>query len=341
MNLLKTKNLIKTIALLALLTFVLNGLVACGAPNATTPPAIAPAVIEDTVGGIEVLEQEFGECDESEPFAEDNPRFNMAWQGPVNQSARNQDLLEEAFPHVYSSINQLYPLQGSWRKSKAEIMDIVDRYVYSPELNTTVDLLYYFDMVLLVNVAPRLSTTPANNTAQRMQVLVRNGNSNNLANWTRLHNWPISSGRPCGTKRILTPTGVFKLNPSRIYSEYFSALWEGREMYETFFLYHDKQQGGPTGVAIHGTLATTALGRQDSGGCVRIAQDNSKCLLDTLKGDSDNLCMGGGKNGYWGKVPSFLPKGGEADPEFKSDGMLEVNGYRVLVAIYDDVNDFL
>ncbi len=300
-------------------------LVACGGKD-TAPVA---AVIEETPGGLELLEREFGECNEDEEADFNTPQYVRPRSSIVND-----------YPHQFSSLSELYPMRGTWRQSKTEIMDIVDRYLWSPELHRGVRLLHYFEMALLINVAPRDDSYPQNSSAQRMQVLVRDDGPDDLNQWKRIHSWPISSGTPCG-KKIATFTGVYKFNPSRIYQEYFSELFEGADMYETMFLYSQYLNGRSTGVAIHGTYKTTHLGRQDSGGCIRVHRDNSQCLYETIEGRRSERCLDGGLLNYRGRVPSFLPRYGEADPEYLRNGKLEVDGIKVLVVIFNDSEDLL
>lgn len=295
-------------------------------------------IIEKTQGGQELLQMEFTECDTSKIST--NPyEYEQTRQNPSHPLVIKQSSVEEQFPLLYSSIDKVFPLRGSWRKSKEEIFDIVYRHFWSPEQNRPVKMLGYFDMVLLINVAQRSDFSKENSSAQRMQILVRNGDSNNLDDWNRIHVWPISSGNPCGQK-IETPTGVFKLDPGRFHPEYYSILFKNVEMFETMFLYHNYQNGKATGVAIHGTYKTEKLGRRDSGGCIRLYRDNSQCLFNTLQGNIEKPCLGGGYLNYRGTVPSFMSQNGEADPDFLTD-RLEVRGYKVLVAIYNDSEDLL
>lgn len=334
MKTLKPTQLFKFAGLMALAlpAFVL---ISCGKHQAA--PQVKPAVIEDTESGFAIIEQEFSEC-EGESIPE-NPLDYVQYRPSSSSSAYNQQRTVEAqYRHIFSSIDHAFPLRGSWRKSKAEILDIVDRHIWSPEQGKVINMLEYFDMVLMINVAARNSNSPENSSAQRMQVLVRNSPSNDVNTWNNIHTWPISSGRPCG-KKIETPTGVFKFNPSRIYSDYYSNLFDNVRMFETMFLYHSYQDGRPTGVAIHGTEVVEKLGRRDSGGCVRVYKEDMTCLFDTITGRRSSKCLAGGKLDYYGRVPSFLSRNGEADPEFLRSGHLEVNGYKVLIAIFDDAND--
>ena len=304
--------------------------------------------IEDTLGGVDFLNREFGECDESitatDPY---NQEFKYVYQR--TGETIEQRIVEDNFPHDYSSEDKKFPLRGSWRKTKAEIMDIVNRQIHSTSVGGQVPLLHYFDMVLLINAADHDENVPENSSAQRMQVYVRNGDSNEIKNWTRSKVWRVSTGRPCGQK-IATPTGVFKLDPtvdlsnpgnSRFSSNYYSRQFDDIQMYETMFMFHNYQNGALTGVAIHGTYKTSHLGRQDSGGCIRLHRKNSKCLYDTFAGNLSSTCIPGSKLDYWGQVPSLMNNGGEADPEIRSNGSMEIGGYKVLVAIFNDKEDTL
>jgi hypothetical protein len=319
---------------------LLSGLVACQ-PQHRIP--VQDAFIENTEGGMEVLDREFGEdyqCDEGELHDDNTPTFVYQRPAMTGLAGQRQQEIESQFPHTFPSLGQMYPNRGTWRQTKEEVLDLVDRHIWSPEENRVVRLLHYFDMVLLMNVAPRLEGASEDLSAQRMQVLIRRNNSNNLQDWQRLHTWPISSGIPCG-RRIATFTGVYKFNPQRMYSSYSSNLWDGVDMYESMFLYHNYRNGNPTGVAIHGTYLTERLGYRDSGGCVRLYRDNSQCLFSTITGGNSRGCLGGGQTDYYGKVPSFLPTQGEADPEYLRSGNLEVDGYRVLIVIYNQEDDRL
>ncbi len=323
------KTLVSTLQLILLITLLMgfNFLSSCG-------PDAKEARIEDTEGGLELLEREFGECEE---VTEDD-NIPQYLRRASDFERRNQN--QNTYPHAYASLGEMYPMRGTFRQSKDEILDIVDRYIWSQERGVK-KLLDYFDMVLLLNVAARDSNDPENSSAQRMQVFVRNGNSNNIEDWDLIHTWPISSGIPCG-KKIATFTGVYKFNPDRIYRRYYSQLFDDADMFETMFLYHQYQNGNPTGVAIHGTYATTSLGRKDSGGCVRLHRDNSQCLYETIMGERSSRCLDGGHLNYWGRVPSFMPRYGEADPEYlDANGRLEVNGIKVLVAIFNEKEDRL
>lgn len=318
-------------------SFLLLLMTACES-SFQAPPLLSVA-IEESEGGQDILEREFSKCPTGEEWLDDNTPihpYNRPLQNGV--SAQRQRDVESDFPHSYKSLDEMFPLRGSWRQSRQEVLDLVDRHVWSPELGRVVPLLHYFDMALLINVAHRADDAAANLSAQRMQILVREDSSNNLEDWSRIHTWPISSGIPCG-KKITTFTGVFKFNPSRFHEKYASKLWDGVDMYESMFLYHRYQNGDSTGVAIHGTYLTENLGRRDSGGCVRVYRENSQCLFRTLTGQIDKPCLAGGHTNYFGRVPSFLPTQGEADPEYLSSGELEVNGYKVLVVLFNDEND--
>ena len=323
--------------------FLLASIFLTGCGDDPSPAQNQPAVIEESEGGLALIEREFGECDPNDIPEEDNPRFRAQEQSRYHSYAAGQQyhVVTSAFPHEFNSLEEMYPNRGSWRQSKDEIMDIVDRYIYDPQVGRAVPMLKFFDMVLMINVADRQSGDPSNSSAQRMQVYVRSNSSHFLEDWDLIKTWPISSGNPCGEK-IATPTGVFKLDPSdgRFTPSYFSRQFDNVDMFETMFLYHAYQDGRQTGVAIHGTYKTSILGRRDSGGCIRLYRENSQCLFNSIIGEGNN-CLGDDRNHYMGQVPSFLPRNGEAEPEYLSSGALTVSGIKVLVAIYDDKNDRL
>jgi hypothetical protein len=328
-----------------LLMFVTSFFVACSGPRAKIE-----TVIEETEGGLELLEREFAEC-EGDIEDYNTPQFVRERAEFDYLRVSNQRNIEEQFPHTYSTIGEMYPQMGSARQTKAEIMDLVDRHIWSSELNRGVQLLHFFDMALVLNVADRTDADPENSSAQRMQVYVRNSSSNDdLATWDLVQTWPISSGRPCRTangNKIATFTGVYKFDPTRMSDRHYSNEWDGADMFETMFLYHyyldengnERSEPRETGVAIHGTYKTSTLGRRDSGGCIRLYRDNSKCLFETIMGDRSTSCLGGGELDYRGPTASFDPYYGEADPEyFGRSQSVQVDGIRVLVAIYNDKN---
>lgn len=325
-----------------LLLLLLSSFTGCGDNHDNEVKA---SFIEDTEGGEEIIEREFGEnfnCDEGDIFDDNEPNYvrNLPWQ--TGSAAGYQRSVEHHYPHTYSSLDQMFPERGSWRQTKDEIMDLVDRHLWSPERQGVVRMLNYFDMALLINVAPRKKESPQGHSAQHMQIYVRTNNSDNFEDWKRIATWPISSGIPCG-KRIATFTGVYKFNPSRMYSDYKSSLWDDIDMYESMFLYHKYQNDKNTGVAIHGTYLTERLGYRDSGGCVRVYREDSKCLFETITGRATKQCLDDTLSSYRGTVPSFLPTHGEADPEYfgYNNNRLEMDGYRVLIAIFNDSEDRL
>lgn len=316
-------------------------LISCGSKDERfEQPSQEAAVIEETDGGCDVLAQEFGvECDLNEGSYK-----RSAWT-PINTTAarashsKNEQVLTD-HPLTESSADKEFPLRGSWRQSRTEVMDLVNRWMWSPEQQKPVRLLNYFDMALIINVAARTDQTPSHRSAQQMQVFVRQDDSDIFTDWKRIHIWPVSSGLPGGAK-IATYTGVFKLDPKRLFEDYSSESFKGANMYESMFLYHEYQNGDLSGVAIHGTYNYGKLGRRDSGGCIRLAREKAQCLFNTITGRLSHSCLEGGLTKYWGTVPSFIPRYGEADPEYLRSGLLEVGGYRVLVAIYNDDKDEL
>ncbi|MCJ8278234.1 MAG: hypothetical protein MJK18_15445, partial [Bdellovibrionales bacterium] len=130
----------------------------CGSDDSSfVQPSTEPAVFEqeETDGGCDLLSREFDvECDTEAIEATRKP-----YNGPSSAISRAADARHDQVmtehPHEYSSRDKEFPLRGSWRQTKAEILDIVDRYLWSPEEQRPVELMQYFDMVLLINVAPR------------------------------------------------------------------------------------------------------------------------------------------------------------------------------------------
>ena len=339
MNLKNNDSFLKQTVVAPLLLAFLLVLTACG-KSSPAPFVDAPSMIEESIDGEEIIEREFSECAEGESASENPMDYVQIRQNSSHPMVKKQISVQEQFPLLYSSLEKSFPLRGSWRKTKAEILDLVHRYLWSPEQNKPVPMLGYFDMVLLVNVSARSPQSPETSSAQRMQILVRDGASNHLDQWKRIHVWPISSGNPCARK-VETPTGVFKLDPARFHPEYYSKQFDNIEMFETMFLHHRYQSGKLTGIAIHGTYLTEKLGRRDSGGCIRLLRENSQCLFNTIRGDLKKSCLDGGYINYRGTVPSFMDQNGEADPHFLSNNQLEIEGYKVLVAIYKDSEDLL
>ena len=307
-------------------------------------PPLGPDVIESSPGGRELIEQESDTEDTKISQCNEDPNNNpygyrQALQGSYSNYVEKQLQVDRDFPRLYSSLDKDFPLRGSWRKTKDEILDVVNKWLWSPEKGKPVQMLSYFDMVLMINTSQRYTHSSENSSAQRMQILARNGESNDLQDWDLIEVWPVSTGTPCG-KKIETPTGVYKLDPLRFHNNYHSYQFENIKLFETMFLHHNYQNGRLTGVAIHGTYATEKLGRKASGGCIRVYRDRSKCLFNTIRGDIDKPCLKGGYLNYYGTVPSFLSRNGEADPEFYSKG-LETEGFKVLVAIFNDGDDLL
>ena len=313
----------------------MNFLASCGSDDAKETTIIEEQEGEESA--LELVEREFEAC-QGQPIEDPNtPKYlrrsnDFDWGDTSYMS------------HSFRSLGEMYPERGSYRQSKAEILDIVDRHMYSPEKYRNVKLLEYFDMVLLLNVAPRFSSTDPDSSAQRMQILVRRkgSTSNRLADWNKVETWPISSGLPCmtasGVEKIATYTGVYKFNPNRLHWKYKSELWDV-DMYQTAFLHHRYLNGATTGVAMHGTMETSSLGRRASGGCIRVGQPKMQCLFETINGMRSTPCLNDDRLDYSGTVPSLLAEYGEADPEIMSDGGIEMNGIRVLIAIFNDEND--
>lgn len=97
-------------------------------------------------------------------------------------------------------------------------------------------------------------------STQRMTVEV-----NGRAQYT----WPVSTGRWL----YGTPKGTFR--PKRLEREWYSTIYDNAPMpYSVFFT---------GGYAIHGTTATSRLGRRASHGCVRLAVGNAARLFSLVE----------------------------------------------------------
>jgi hypothetical protein len=103
-----------------------------------------------------------------------------------------------------------------------------------------------------------------------------------------LYDWPVSTGRETSELDVhghiqstSTPTGYYELDSRRFYVQHKSGQWEEPMPYAMFF---DWNTGGrPTGVAIHGTANTTALGTRASAGCVRLSPGHARILFDLIR----------------------------------------------------------
>ena len=321
-------------SLLLLLTLTAMG---CGKNKANEEPPPQAFQVSPQSEDCDVFAREFGvDCEAGSQDQRYGQGSNKRPKSNIKkQNEKRQAQVQRRHPHRYSSRNRTFPNEGSWRKTARQVDDILDRVIWSPEKQRAARMIDDFDMVLYVNVAPRSKRTRERSSAQRMQVFVRQGRS-----FFRTHLWKVSSGRPDGDKRIATYTGVFKLDPHRMYEEYKSKQFEDANMHETLFLYHIYRDGKNTGVAIHGTESKRRrLGRRDSGGCIRLDRRNSRCLYNTLRQDRNSDCLGLGIRSLWGLAPSVNAKSSEIDPEYLTKGGLNWKGYRVLVAIIDDPRD--
>lgn len=147
------------------------------------------------------------------------------------------------------------------------------------------ELFAYFDLYLYVNKAPK------GVWAQRMFVFERQPNGR----FRQLFRWLSSTGREKNERYFTTtPVGIFKLDPGRMRTMYYSVQWGGVAMPFAMFL-DFSYASRKSGIAIHGTSGRTEnrLGRRASGGCIRLAEDNARMLYYLIR------------TNYAGMVPEF------------------------------------
>ena len=91
-----------------------------------------------------------------------------------------------------------------------------------------------------------------------------------------IHKWKVSTGK-AGHR---TPNGHYRANANRIYRHYTSRKYNAPMPYSVFF-YH--------GYAVHGTYATSRLGRPASRGCVRLSNSNARKFYNIARAQRSNL----------------------------------------------------
>ncbi|HEU6442215.1 MAG TPA: L,D-transpeptidase [Microvirga sp.] len=102
-----------------------------------------------------------------------------------------------------------------------------------------------------------------NKTTQRMTVSV---------DGVERYSWPVSTG----TIDYSTPTGAF--TPSRLAREHYSREWDNAPMPHSIFF-------TDAGHAIHGSRATSRLGRPASHGCIRLSPTNARILFNLVQAE--------------------------------------------------------
>ena len=124
------------------------------------------------------------------------------------------------------------------------------------------------EVVIIVNKAKEGTAT----SAQTMRVYVKGD---------LLHTFQVSTGKETKVKATsgieymaTTPVGYFR--PATIWKEYQSSQWVGAQMNHPIFFIG--------GIALHSTTADhfSAIGRRDSGGCVRLMPENAKILNELV-----------------------------------------------------------
>lgn len=100
-----------------------------------------------------------------------------------------------------------------------------------------------------------------------------------------VENFLISTGRERSEKYFTTtPSGIFTLDPSRLFRKAYSAKWRNAPMPHAMFLdYSYRTQ--MSGVALHAAVgrAVGDLGHRASGGCVRLPPDKAAALFERVK----------------------------------------------------------
>jgi hypothetical protein len=137
------------------------------------------------------------------------------------------------------------------------------------------DVARYFNTILYVSKAA------GGPWAQRMFVLQR-GASGELA---VVDQFPVSTGRERQEKYFTsTPTGIFTLDPHRMYRMHRSKTWDNAPMPYAMFLdvsYRD----GDSGIALHAATGSGRgkLGSRASGGCVRMPPAKVQQLFEEIR----------------------------------------------------------
>ncbi|WBJ99735.1 L,D-transpeptidase [Methylocystis parvus] len=96
------------------------------------------------------------------------------------------------------------------------------------------------------------------------------------------HSWPVSTARP----GYRTPRGVFSARSlQRIH---YSSKYDDAPMPHSIFF--------SGGYAIHGTYATSALGRPVSHGCVRLSPGHAAQLYGMVRREGARITISGGRS---------------------------------------------
>jgi hypothetical protein len=195
------------------------------------------------------------------------------------------------------------------------------------EQSLTRDLRENFDLFLFVGKG-------AHGTAAQRFYVFRKEKDGRMA---LIYDWAASTGReryeisPQGRRTFTaTPSGLYQLDPKRMYSRYQSRAWNGAMPYAMFFNW--EQRGNLTGVAIHGTAGAGAakLGKRASAGCIHISRAHAKQLFELVRRD------------YGGQVPRFAYDEGSGTMSNRgalmrnaTGALTMTEGYRVLIDVED------
>ncbi len=178
-----------------------------------------------------------------------------------------------------------------------------ERVLARVEAKVPGELASYFNTILYVSKA---SSGP---WAQRMFVFQRDA----YGEFIPVDQFAVSTGREKQERYFTaTPTGIFKLDPGRMFRMHRSKTWDNAPMPYAMFLdvtYRERA----TGIALHaapGKGGHAALGRRASGGCVRMPAGKVKQLFEEIQ-----------QGMHGGMVPEFAWD--EARGRTSTDGVME------------------
>jgi hypothetical protein len=151
-----------------------------------------------------------------------------------------------------------------------------------------------------------------------------------------VYDWAASTGRekrefdPRGRATFTTtPSGLYQLDPDRMYVRYRSMTWDQSMPYAMFFNW--QREGLQTGLAIHAASGAdiARLGERASAGCVHLSPQNARTLFNLIQDE------------YRGVVPRFAVDDNDTMSNkgrfaHNPDGSLKTAaGFKVLIDIED------
>ena len=189
-----------------------------------------------------------------------------------------------------------------------------------------------FDLFIYVNKAEQ------GPWAQHLYAFAKPSSASTRAEMILMLDAAVSTGRETmerakNGQRVSTstPAGFYEFDPERFETGHRSRQWQ-EDMPNAMFFDWDKN-GARTGLAIHGVTdaaSIAALGHRASAGCIQLALDSSRMLMDLVRDD------------FEGRVPVFAhdKKSHETSTsgEFARDAKGQIvmaHGYRALVIVED------